>query len=122
MLNKWIVPVVMSVSVMMVACTSAPTHAEAAKKVEVEKAKGVWIDVRTPAEYQAGHLSGAANIPHEQIAQQIASLTSNKDEPIHLYCQSGRRAGLVLATLKQLGYTNVQNHGGYEDLRKQGLK
>lgn len=87
-----------------------------------QKAVGLWLDVRTAEEYQAGHLSDAVNIPHEQIATQIASVAPNKDAPIHLYCHSGRRADLALQTLRQLGYTQVHNHGAYADLVKQGFK
>ncbi|WFF39107.1 rhodanese-like domain-containing protein [Moraxella nasibovis] len=86
------------------------------------KAKGVWIDVRSSDEYKAGHLTGAVNIVHTDIANQIASVAPNKDAPIHLYCRSGSRANVALQTLKEMGYTNVTNHGGYEDLVKQGLK
>ncbi|MDO4427535.1 MAG: rhodanese-like domain-containing protein [Moraxella sp.] len=86
------------------------------------KAQGLWIDVRSSDEYNAGHLMGAINIVHTDIAGQIASVAPNKDEPIHLYCRSGRRAEVALQTLKEMGYTNVTNHGGYDDLVKQGLK
>lgn len=77
---------------------------------------GIWIDVRTETEFEAGHLPNAIHVPHEQIADKIASITTNKDEPIHLYCRSGSRAQSALRTLKDLGYTNVINHGGYEAL------
>lgn len=87
-----------------------------------EKAAGIWIDVRSEEEFKAGHLENAINIPHDQIATQIASVTTNKDEPIHLYCRSGRRAESALQVLKEMGYTNITNHGGYDDLVKQGLK
>lgn len=89
---------------------------------EVKRAEGIWIDVRTPEEFQAGHLQDAVNIPHEQIAAQIASVAPDKNAPIHLYCKSSRRAGIALEELKKLGYTNLTNHGGYEDLIKQGIR
>ena len=86
------------------------------------KAEGMWIDVRSPREFSQGHLQGAINIPVGQIGAEISSISPDKHAPIHLYCRSGRRADAALKTLKQLGYTNVINHGGYEDLRKQGLR
>ena len=86
------------------------------------KAKGVWIDVRSADEYNQGHLTGAVNITHTQISDKIASIAPNKDQPIHLYCRSGNRANVALQELKKLGYTNVTNHGGYDDLVKQGFK
>ncbi|WP_066804652.1 rhodanese-like domain-containing protein [Moraxella oblonga] len=87
-----------------------------------EKAAGIWIDVRSPEEFAQGHLTDAVNIVHTDIASKIADVEPNKDAPINLYCKSGRRAEAALQELKKLGYTNVTNHGGYDDLVKQGLK
>lgn len=78
--------------------------------------EAVWIDVRTPEEYAAGHLRNAKNIPHDQIGQQIAAHIPNKDTPINLYCRSGRRAETAKQVLESMGYTNVQNRGGYIQL------
>lgn len=88
----------------------------------VQKAEGLWIDVRTADEFAGGHLGGAINLTHTDIVSQIAQVAPDKNQAIHLYCQSGRRAETALSTLKQLGYTNVTNHGGYQDLKSQGLK
>ena len=90
--------------------------------VQQEKAKGVWIDVRSAEEFNAGHLQGAVNIPHDKIIEGVKAVGSDKDAPINLYCRSGRRAEAALTALKNAGYTNVTNHGGYEDLVKKGLK
>ena len=90
--------------------------------VQQEKAKGVWIDVRSAEEFNAGHLQGAMNIPHDKIIEGVKAIGSDKDAPINLYCRSGRRAEAALTELKNAGYTNVTNHGGYEDLVKKGLK
>ena len=90
--------------------------------VQPEKAKGVWIDVRSAEEFNSGHLQDAVNIPHDKIVEGVKALGSAKDEPINLYCRSGRRAEVALTELKNAGYTNVTNYGGYEDLVKKGLK
>ena len=90
--------------------------------VQPEKAKGVWIDVRSAEEFNAGHLQGAVNIPHDQILARIQAVSPDKNAPVNLYCRSGRRAETALTELKNAGYTNVTNHGGYEDLVKKGLK
>lgn len=86
------------------------------------KAKGVWIDVRSPEEYKAGHLSNSVNIPVGDIASKISAIEPNKNNPINLYCRSGRRAEVARKELLKLGYTNVTNHGGYEDLKQQGYR
>lgn len=77
----------------------------------------VIIDVRTQAEYDAGHLDGAVLIPHEQIGERIAAVVANKAMPIALYCARGRRAGLARQTLHAMGYTHVENVGGLEEAR-----
>lgn len=88
----------------------------------VAQRQAVWIDVRTEQEYNAGHLKGAVLIPHQQIAQKIATVVKDKRQPIKLYCRSGRRAEIALRTLEQLGYTNVQNRGSFEVLKASGIK
>ena len=107
--------------------TSFVAHADVTPQakqsmVQSEKAKGVWIDVRSAEEFNAGHLQDAVNIPHDKIIEGVKALGSDKDAPINLYCRSGRRAEAALTELKNAGYTNVINHGGYEDLVKKGLK
>ena len=80
------------------------------------------IDVRSPAEYAEAHADGAVNIPVEIVAEKISEITRDHDAEIYVYCRSGRRAEAALTELKKAGYTNVTNHGGYEDLVKKGLK
>ena len=78
----------------------------------------VLIDVRTPEEYQQDHIADTPNLPHTVIATQIADLGLSKSTPIKLFCRSGVRAGLALAELESLGYTNVENIGGIADARE----
>jgi phage shock protein E len=81
-------------------------------------AKEVVIDVRTEQEFQTGHIDGALLIPHDQIAQKIASAKISKDDHVVLYCRSGRRSGMALDTLKSLGFSNVENYGSLEQAQK----
>ncbi|WP_373604345.1 rhodanese-like domain-containing protein [Aggregatibacter sp. HMT-949] len=102
---------------------SADTASQTTQNMaQPEKAKGVWIDVRSADEFNAGHLQDAVNIPHDQILARIQAVSPDKNAPVNLYCRSGRRAETALTELKNAGYTNVTNHGGYEDLVKKGLK
>ncbi len=82
-----------------------------------EAAGEIWIDVRTPTEYQQGHKSGAINIPHTAIEQRIQEITTDKAAEIHLYCRSGKRAGMAKAALERMGYTHVINEGGLSDVQ-----
>lgn len=76
----------------------------------------IWIDVRTPEEFAQGHVAGSINIPYEIIGGEITSITRDVDMDIRVYCRSGRRSGVAMDTLKGLGYANVINEGGYEEL------
>jgi phage shock protein E len=78
-----------------------------------EKEQGVdffLVDVRTPGEYETGHIPTALLIPVDTIADNLP--TEDKDALIIVYCKSGSRAGSALNTLKGLGYSNVYNFGG----------
>lgn len=77
----------------------------------------IWIDVRSAAEFSGGAVDGAINIPHDVIADKIAAVVGNKDSQINLYCRSGRRAGWAMESLNKLGYSQVNNLGGYEQAK-----
>lgn len=74
------------------------------------------IDVRTPAEFAAGHLEDAVNIDWESgsFEEQVAELP--RDEAYVVYCASGNRATGAVEAMEQLGFTDVVNGGGYVDL------
>ncbi len=81
-----------------------------------------WLDVRTGFEYQTGHIDGAINIPHDEIAEEIGSLIQDKNAKIHLYCRSGNRSGKALKVLQQMGYKNAINEGGYNEIKNRVVK
>ena len=111
--------VAFAVPVAAQAAAAKPAEKTAAQPA---KAKGIWIDVRTPEEFKEGHLKDAVNIPVDQIGARIGSVSPDKSAPVNLYCRSGRRSEAALQELKKMGYTKVTNHGGYQDLLQKGLK
>ena len=48
------------------------------------------LDVRTPDEFTSGHVPGAMNISHEQLASQLDEFGTAKDKPVVVYCERGR--------------------------------
>lgn len=118
--------ILLAVAIALTACnntkTTEPTTTQTITSQPTQKASGVWIDVRGADEYNAGHLSDAHNIVPNELADKIASIEPNKDAPINLYCRSGRRAEVAHQILLDLGYTNVTNHGGYQELYDKGLR
>ena len=76
-------------------------------------ADAVKIDVRTPAEYELGTISGFVNIPVDELRGRLAELP--KDRLIVVTCAIGLRGYLAYRILKQHGFTNVKNlSGGYK--------
>lgn len=82
---------------------------------EQDVVKSLLIDVRTAAEWQAEHLQGAILIPYDKIGAEIGKVAPDKKTQINLYCRTGRRSGIALDSLKQLGYGNVTNYGGVHE-------
>ncbi len=85
----------------------------------IEDEGGILLDVRTPEEFEEGHLEGAVNLSHDKIEAQMSELDAltggDKSKPIVTYCGSGKRAGKARKTLEDAGYTNVTNVGGMTD-------
>jgi phage shock protein E len=81
------------------------------------RAGALLVDVRSPEEFQGGHLPGATNIPHTEIVTGLAALGVPENSPVVLYCRSGNRSGMAMAGLQEAGYQRVMNAGGYAALR-----
>mgnify|MGYP006268233011 CR=1 FL=1 len=72
----------------------------------------VLVDVRTPAEFAAGHIAGAINIDFESgnFSADIASLDKSKSYAV--YCRSGNRSGQATALMAKSGFTSIFNLDG----------
>ena len=66
------------------------------------------LDVRTPSEYNRGHIKGALNIPLGQIDR----YSQSKEEKLYVICHSGVRSRLAAKKLKKKGYDVVNVSGG----------
>jgi len=71
------------------------------------------LDVRTPAEFEAGHLPGARNVPHDALADRLPALGLAPDAEIVVHCHSGRRASEAEQVLREAGHTNVRDLTGH---------
>jgi phage shock protein E len=65
------------------------------------------LDVRSADEYAAGHLPGAINIPHTEVAAALPRLAADRDRDIVVYCVSGRRAGMAISVLRADGFRHL---------------
>ena len=77
-------------------------------------AGAVVIDVRTPAEYAAGHLSGAINLDVESTDFAATVGRLDTDGQYLLYCRSGSRAGVAASQMSGMGFAHVTNLGGLD--------
>lgn len=76
---------------------------------------GILVDVRTPEEFDAGHLDNATNINwyDEDFAKWFEEFP--KDKTVYLYCKKGGRSAKAQEKLQSLGFKNVVNlEGGYD--------
>ena len=74
--------------------------------------KQVLLDVRTPAEVEAGTISGAINIPVDQLRNRLNELPKNKE--LLVFCQVGLRGYIACRILSQNGFNCRNLTGGYK--------
>ena len=78
----------------------------------INRQRAVVVDVREPDEFAAGHVTGAKNVPLDQLEQKLTAAVKNKSLPLLLICASGARAQRAVATAKKLGYEQAQAVAG----------
>ena len=73
------------------------------------------LGVRTPAEFDAGHIPNAKNIPVDQVMNRVNELSQFKN--IYIYCRSGGRVMAACGILSSLGIQNLiaVDNGGFPD-------
>ena len=117
-------PALLAVAFALAACSgSADTDRLSADAfLEQRTPDAVVLDVRTPEEYAAGHLVGAPNINvlADDFRAQVDTLDRN--QTVYLYCRTGNRSGRATEIMKEMGFTEVYNVGGFSDLAAAGAE
>ncbi len=72
------------------------------------------VDVRTKSEYHSGNIKGSLNIPLDILPNSLSKI--NRDKPVITCCASGMRSASAKRILKNNGYTEVYNGGGWTNL------
>jgi len=75
----------------------------------------IIIDVRTPAEFIAGHAQKSINIPIQDLQKRMKSLDPEK--PIILCCASGSRSAIATRIFTNGGFKEVLNAGPWKNVR-----
>ena len=124
-MKKALAALALAGAIVLAGCGSSSgggTTVDAATWISEASQPGVTvIDVRTPAEFAAGHVEGAVNIDVQSpaFAAEIASL--DKSSPYALYCRSGNRSEVAMNQMTEAGFTDITNlDGGLTDLAAAG--
>lgn len=80
----------------------------------IRNKKGTIVDVRTPPEFRGGSVTGAVNVPLNEIPLRLDELKEMKS-PLILCCASGNRSGQATNYLNPLGIECV-NGGSWLDV------
>jgi phage shock protein E len=89
---------------------------EELKNIIMRNSNVILLDVRSPQEYQEGHINGAILIPVYELECKACKMLKNKNEPIIVYCKSGMRSLRAIQILTRLGYMCLYNlKGGLDE-------
>jgi rhodanese-related sulfurtransferase len=123
-------PMPSSVKEMLAEANAAvPRVPPAEARALIGRGEVLIVDVRDPSEVQAsGKLKGAVNVSRGMLEfradpeSPYHDKSFQKDKTVLVYCASGGRSALVGKTLKDFGYRNVVNIGGFKELADAGLE
>ena len=90
--------------------SSSPIAAVAADEIEalVASADGpLLLDVRSSEEFASGHVPGARNIPHDELADRLDEIGEYRERGVVAYCERGGRAGMALGVLEEAGFSDL---------------
>jgi rhodanese-related sulfurtransferase len=86
-----------------------------------KKEKAIYLDVRDPGEFSAGHLPGAINISRGTLEFNVFGKIQDQSAKIYVYCKTAGRSTLATKALNDLGYKNaVLMDAQFEDWIKAG--
>ncbi|MBH0115295.1 rhodanese-like domain-containing protein [Salinibacterium sp. NG253] len=97
-------------SLVVLASIAGCSTGDASPEIELT-ADTILIDVRTPAEYDAGHLEGATllDLNGGEFAAALPTLDPNAEYAV--YCKSGNRSGQAVALMEEAGFENIIDLG-----------
>ena len=141
-MKKYLILLVLAVSVSVAfSCNSSTTQAQA-KSTELQeaittknvsakdfqqlindKANAILLDVRTPNEVAQGIIKDAEKIDFYDPEFKAKLDKLDKSKPVLIYCHSGRRSGIAMSTLRELGFSEIYNlQGGILEWSEEGFK
>ena len=140
-MKKYLIIIVLAISVSVAFSCNTSTQAQAedtglqealiTKNVSAaefqalikSKTNAIILDVRTPNELAQGTIKNAQKIDFydENFKTELDKL--DKSKPVLIYCRSGRRSGIAMSTMRELGFSEVYNlQGGIIEWSNAGLE
>ena len=120
-------PLLLAAALLVIGCagpkqdTSAGAASTGTASSQPSASKPVYVDVRTAEEYASGHVAGAIHIPYDEMPARWQELERYRDSSLVVYCRSGRRSGIAIGVLEEKGFSKLENGGGIDDLKGQGV-
>ncbi|NTV13198.1 MAG: rhodanese-like domain-containing protein [Desulfobulbaceae bacterium] len=95
-------------ALLLAGCAGTIDRPSLAIKLSAPENRLALVDVRTPGEYQGGHLPGAVNLPVQELPFRMEAVrVQERREPVIVYCSHGFRAGLAGFFLRLAGFSAV---------------
>ncbi len=111
-------------------CKNTTSHDQTVELITVEEMdqllemkKVQLIDVRTPKEYEKGHISGAINIDFRDANFESLISSVDKTKPVAVYCGRGGRSAACASVMQKAGFTKIYDlDGGISEWKYKGKK
>ena len=88
---------------------------------ETDFSDAVFIDVRTPQEFNGGTITDAHNFPVQTLSQRLSELeqlTQGKESKIVVFCRSGNRSAKAKSILEGAGFSQIIDIGAITNYPK----
>lgn len=89
-------------------------------RAELAQGKALLLDVRTPAEYAAGHIPGSVNMDWSADDYEARFASLDPKQPLLIYCHSGGRSEQALEYLRSKGYATRHLVTGFAGWKNAG--
>ena len=93
------------------------------EELSLKQEEIVLIDVRTPGEFERGHIENSVNIniADRSFKEEVGKL--DRSEPVYVYCKVGGRSAKAASILREMGFEEVYDlEGGIRNWEKSGMK
>ena len=74
-------------------------------RIQKHESNDLILDVRTPEEFQTGHIQGAQNTPHKEVVGIAGDL--KKFNTVYVHCKMGGGAKIAAQALQASGLNNI---------------